>query len=79
MSSEAAIQIIQPAAIETFTAGPGGTICVNPALFQELVSFNDAITLGWYAFLLGVLFGAGLILLRLHIESKEQEENEDGA
>jgi hypothetical protein len=44
-----------PRALPTIIPGPDGTTCINPAIFRELVSFNDAIQLGIVCFIAGLL------------------------
>ena len=55
-------------AVPKVISGPDGTVCVNPAIFHELVLMQDAKNLGVILFILGILLGAGIMYLRQYME-----------
>ena len=58
-------------------SGPDGTVCVNPAVFHELVAFQDAINLGVILFVAGILLGAGLVYYRTKTDAADEEAEGD--
>ena len=53
--SDFVFNLTQPV-IPHILTGPEGTVCVNPAVFRELVAFNDAVNLGVLSFIAGIVF-----------------------
>ena len=60
--------------IPTMIQGPQGTVCVNPALFGELVAYNDAIKLGVILFVIGMALG----WVYCHYSAEQYHEEEEG-
>ena len=57
--------------LPTVVPGPDGTMCVHPAIFSELIAFDDAVKGILLFFVLGIIIGAVCTYWSTHREEED--------